>query len=64
MKYELSSPAETERLVLRPMMLLDAEAIHAFQSLPEIAQPVLGAPQSGGGPRETRRMGANAPAGR
>jgi len=38
MIYEITVPVETDRLLLRPMEEGDAEAIHAYQSLPEIAQ--------------------------
>ncbi|WP_269583257.1 GNAT family N-acetyltransferase [Roseibium sp. Sym1] len=46
MTYEVTSPVETERLVLRPMTLHDAEAIHAYQSLPEIARYQYWEPRS------------------
>ncbi|GAB4536019.1 MAG: GNAT family protein [Roseibium sp.] len=38
MKYDVTSSVETDRLLLRPMQLGDAKAIHAYQSLPEIAR--------------------------
>ncbi len=38
MTYEIKSPVETDRLSIRPMETGDAEPIHAYQSLPEVAQ--------------------------
>jgi len=38
MQYEIKAPIETERLLLRPMEESDAEALHAYQSLPETAR--------------------------
>jgi len=38
MEYEITTPVETERLLLRPMEESDADALHAYQSLPEVAQ--------------------------
>ncbi|MHA7773898.1 GNAT family N-acetyltransferase [Roseibium sp. M-1] len=38
MNYEVTAPIDTERLLLRPMEESDAEALHAYQSLPETAR--------------------------
>lgn len=46
MNYEVSSPVQTERLLLRPMTPDDAEALHAYQSLPQIARYQYWEPRS------------------
>lgn len=46
MKYEITSPVLTDRLVLRPMEACDAEALHAYQSLPEVARYQFWEPRS------------------
>jgi len=46
MKYDIMSSVETGRLLLRSMRLEDAKAIHAYQSLPEIAQYQYWEPRS------------------
>lgn len=38
-RTELSDKIETERLVLRVRTVADAEDIHAYASLPEVAYP-------------------------
>jgi RimJ/RimL family protein N-acetyltransferase len=39
-------PLETERLLLRPLTPADAEAVHAFQSLPEVCRYVPYSPRT------------------
>lgn len=46
MKFEITSPVLTDRLVLRPMEPGDAEALHAYQSLPEVARFQFWEPRS------------------
>ncbi|MEM5584562.1 GNAT family protein [Roseibium sp. AS2] len=46
MLYKISSPVETERLLLRPMEESDAVALHAYQALPEIARYQYWEPRS------------------
>jgi RimJ/RimL family protein N-acetyltransferase len=46
MKYEITVPIETDRLVLRPLEESDAEALHAYQSLPQIARYQYWEPRS------------------
>ncbi|MBN8180086.1 GNAT family N-acetyltransferase [Roseibium aggregatum] len=46
MKFEITSPVLTDRLVLRPMEQGDAEALHAYQSLPEVARFQFWEPRS------------------
>lgn len=46
MKFEVTGPVATGRLLLRPMEAGDAEAIHAYQSLPEIARYQYWEPRS------------------
>ncbi|WP_214110610.1 GNAT family N-acetyltransferase [Acrocarpospora catenulata] len=38
-------PIETDRLTLRPLEMHDLEAVHAFQSLPEVARYMYWAPR-------------------
>jgi RimJ/RimL family protein N-acetyltransferase len=38
MKFEITAPVMTERLMLRPLEAGDAQALHAYQSLPETAR--------------------------
>jgi RimJ/RimL family protein N-acetyltransferase len=42
--HDLSWPRRTERLVLRPPVVADAEAIHAYKSLPEVYRWTAGPP--------------------
>jgi RimJ/RimL family protein N-acetyltransferase len=42
--HELPWPRRTERLVLRPPVLADAEAIHAYKSLPDVCRWTAGPP--------------------
>ena len=46
MTFEISSPIGTGRLVLRPLEEGDAEALHAYQSLPEVARYQYWEPRS------------------
>ena len=49
--FTFTEPIVTDRLVLRPMTLDDVEAVHDYQSLPEVAEYQLFEPRS----RETVR---------
>ena len=46
MQYEITAPIQTDRLLLRPFEESDAEALHAYQSLPEIARYQYWEPRS------------------
>lgn len=46
LSYTISEPLKTERLILRPFRLDDAAAVHAYQSLPEVARYQLWQPRS------------------
>lgn len=46
MDYEISSPVTTDRLLLRPFRETDAAAVHAYQSLPEVARYQFWEPRS------------------
>ena len=43
---ELAYPFQTERLVLRPLTLADVDAVHAYQSHPEVCRYVPFEPRS------------------
>ena len=44
--FELRAPLETERLVLRGLTEADVDAVHAHQSLPEVARYTLYEPRT------------------
>jgi len=44
--FSFTEPIVTERLTLRPMTLDDVDAVHAYQSLPEVAEYQLFEPRS------------------
>ncbi|WP_417708320.1 GNAT family N-acetyltransferase [Roseibium aggregatum] len=46
MKFEITAPVMTERLMLRPLEAGDAQALHAYQSLPETARYHFWEPRS------------------
>ncbi|TYC67320.1 GNAT family N-acetyltransferase [Stappia sp. BW2] len=46
MKFEITAPVVTDRLVLRPLEAGDAQALHAYQSLPETARYHFWEPRS------------------
>jgi len=46
LNYEIRQQVETDRLVLRPFRECDAVAVHAYQSLPEVAQYQFWEPRS------------------